>query len=169
MIDGVALIEETNPPLSTECEYGTNLGLPVIGPDGSSVPGHIYRDDMMNWNIGSFDPVGGDDNPCFLGSLLCNILDLWEFEELPCTGNTSSMSYSVRIVLDTISEVDSSSHAVLSSIMMGIDSIEYRFGPISSGEMYYIRFLGSDCQDVLEFQGVLDCDLCGYDISRSRI
>ena len=157
IIDGVALVET---PGSGDCNY-SDPSIISVGPDGTFVPGHVYRDDMMNWYIGAFDPVGGEDNPCTLGPAMCNPLDLWEFEILPCTANNSAGTYSVRVVLDSISGVDSASHAVASSIMMGVDSIEYTMGPIPSGEMYYIRFLGSDCMDVLVYQGVVDCDLCG--------
>ena len=58
VLDIVALIEENNPPSATEYHYGP----PTVGPDGSYVPGHVFRCDT-NWVIGSFDPVGGDDTP----------------------------------------------------------------------------------------------------------
>ncbi len=63
--DGVALIEEPNPPSGTECEYATALGLPVVGPDGAFVPGLIGRDPdgTGNWVIGPYDPTGGGDTP----------------------------------------------------------------------------------------------------------
>ena len=62
VLDGVAAIEEPNPPSGTEFEYGTDLGLPVIGPDGSFVPGHLFVDQNGNWQIGEFS-VGTDDTP----------------------------------------------------------------------------------------------------------
>jgi len=35
----------------------------VVGPDGATdVPGHVYRC-SVGWQIGQFDPVGGDDTP----------------------------------------------------------------------------------------------------------
>src|SRR5690606_24552300 len=60
---GVALIEEPNPPAGTEYEYATSLGLPVVGPDGTFVPGHVA---LINgvWQIGNFDPA----NPAALDS-----------------------------------------------------------------------------------------------------
>ncbi len=58
--DMVALIEEPNPPTSTECAYGKVM----VGPDGSFVPGHAYRcSDTGEWAIGAFDIVDGDDTP----------------------------------------------------------------------------------------------------------
>ncbi|MCP5516992.1 MAG: PEP-CTERM sorting domain-containing protein [Verrucomicrobiales bacterium] len=37
---------------------------PMIGPDGAIAPGHIYRSlDGGAWQIGRFDPDGGDDTP----------------------------------------------------------------------------------------------------------
>lgn len=63
VMDGLSLIEEMNPPTGTEFEYGSSLGLPVIGPDGSFVPGHVYRfpDGTGGWNTGEFDPAVGND------------------------------------------------------------------------------------------------------------
>lgn len=55
-LDRVALIKEDNPPSTTEYHYGP----PVVGPDGSFVPGHVY-DCPDGWRIGNF--AGGDDTP----------------------------------------------------------------------------------------------------------
>lgn len=65
IIDGLALVEDlTIPPSGTEFHYATQLGLPAVGPDGSSVPGHVFRlPDGGPFQIGSFDPVGGRDTP----------------------------------------------------------------------------------------------------------
>lgn len=58
IVDLIALVEEANPPSSTEFHYGP----PQIGPDGSFVPGHVFRCDE-GWVIGEFDPGAGDDTP----------------------------------------------------------------------------------------------------------
>lgn len=65
VVDAVALIEEPNPPVSTECEYATDLGFPTVGPDGSFVPGLVGRDPDGTgpWVFGPFDPAGGGDTP----------------------------------------------------------------------------------------------------------
>jgi hypothetical protein len=67
VVDGVALIEEVNPPAGTEFEYASDLGLPTVGPDGTFVPGHVYRflDNPANtsWTVGPFDIALGDDTP----------------------------------------------------------------------------------------------------------
>jgi len=65
VVDGVALIEEENPPSGTECHYGNDLGLAVVGPDGGYAPGQIGRDPDGTgpWIIGDFDPAGGTDSP----------------------------------------------------------------------------------------------------------
>lgn len=65
VIDCVALIEEANPPSSTEYEYATALGFPTVGPDGSFVPGQVGRDPDGTgpWIIGLFDPASGTDSP----------------------------------------------------------------------------------------------------------
>jgi hypothetical protein len=62
--DRIALILEDNPPSSTECHYGP----PYAGPDGSFVPGQVYRcgpamAPFYGWFIGLFDPVGTTDTP----------------------------------------------------------------------------------------------------------
>ncbi len=57
--DQIALLEEANPPTGTECHYGAN----TIGPDGTFVPGHVYRCPNNVWVIGEFDPALLDDTP----------------------------------------------------------------------------------------------------------
>jgi len=53
VVDTIALIKTTTvPPTGTEWYYGPN----TIGPDGTFVPGHIWRcEDTGCWNIGKFD------------------------------------------------------------------------------------------------------------------
>ena len=53
VVDTIALIETTtNPPTGTGWYYGPN----TIGPDGTFVPGHIWRcEDTGCWTIGRFD------------------------------------------------------------------------------------------------------------------
>jgi hypothetical protein len=64
IVDAISLIETDNPPASEFDEWNYNYG-GGIGPDGTFVPGHIYRLPNGNgpWNIGPFDPVGGFDTP----------------------------------------------------------------------------------------------------------
>lgn len=70
VIDGLALILEANPPGSTECHYGTDLGLPVVGPStpfgpGPFAPVHVGRDPDATgpWIEGDADPAAGSDTP----------------------------------------------------------------------------------------------------------
>ncbi len=65
VVDGVALIEEANPPTGTECHYADSLMLPTVGPDGTFVPGQVGRDPDGSgpWIIGVFDLSGGTDSP----------------------------------------------------------------------------------------------------------
>ena len=57
--DSVALILAPNPPpAGVELAYSAN----TVGPDGTFVPGHAFRCDET-FEIGAFDPVGGDDTP----------------------------------------------------------------------------------------------------------
>lgn len=61
VVDRVAIILEDNPPVTTEWHYGP----PTVGPDGMSVPGHVFRcaDGLDGWQIGPFDPNVGVDTP----------------------------------------------------------------------------------------------------------
>lgn len=62
-LDAIAILETTDsPPTTTEWAYVT-LGASV-GPDGTFVPGHVYRQpDGGDWQIGQFELEGGDDTP----------------------------------------------------------------------------------------------------------
>ncbi|MGE3182881.1 MAG: PEP-CTERM sorting domain-containing protein [Phycisphaerae bacterium] len=59
VVDAISLIETANPPANNadEWDYGFGGG---IGPDGTFVPGHVYRfaNETGPWNIGIFE---GDD------------------------------------------------------------------------------------------------------------
>ncbi|MBX2838849.1 MAG: ExeM/NucH family extracellular endonuclease [Gammaproteobacteria bacterium] len=55
LIDSLALVEDLN---NGELVYSSNQ----IGPDGSFVPGHVFRCDT-GFEIGVFDPNGGVDTP----------------------------------------------------------------------------------------------------------
>ena len=58
IVDLVAIIEEENPPGSTEYHYGP----PTVGPDDGAVPGLVFRC-QGGWEIGSLDVSTGDDTP----------------------------------------------------------------------------------------------------------
>jgi len=83
VIDSIALIESpTVPPSGTEYAYGSNR----IGPDGTFVPGHIWRcQDTGCWNIGLFDIAAnqsaGNETPGANGQ---------DCEESSCTGDLNS-------------------------------------------------------------------------------
>jgi hypothetical protein len=63
LLDAVAILEsDTQPPTNTEWAY-VGLG-GSVGPDGSYVPGHVYRDSVTGeWQVGQYDPAAGDDTP----------------------------------------------------------------------------------------------------------
>jgi len=65
IVDGVAMIEEPNPPADNDFEYATPLGFPTVGPNGTFVPGHTFRlpNGTGNFMIGAFDPDDGNDTP----------------------------------------------------------------------------------------------------------
>lgn len=55
MVDCIALIETVGSGDPIYCDE-------VVGPDGTYVPGQVYRC-ADSWQIGAFDPVAGDDTP----------------------------------------------------------------------------------------------------------
>ena len=58
VVDGLALVvDDARPPSTSEWEYATPLGLPVVGPDGTFAPAQVYRDGE-SFVIGVFDPTG---------------------------------------------------------------------------------------------------------------
>lgn len=63
LVDLIALVEEENPPGSTEFHYGP----PSVGPDGSFVPGQVFLCED-GWRIGSFssfvNDTPGTENNC---------------------------------------------------------------------------------------------------------
>ena len=61
IVDSVGLVETAAiPPVGTEYAYGAV----IVGPDGSFVPGHVFRCvDRGVWLIGPFDPLVGKDTP----------------------------------------------------------------------------------------------------------
>lgn len=63
IVDGFSLVETLDVPASGEYFYAASLGLPVIGPDGTFVPGHVYReiDGTGDFLIGAF--VSANDTP----------------------------------------------------------------------------------------------------------
>lgn len=56
VIDCLSIVEDFD---SGEPIYCAN----TVGPDGNFVPGHSFYCTDTGWNIGAFDPVGGDDTP----------------------------------------------------------------------------------------------------------
>lgn len=62
-LDAVALLATAEvPPTTTEWAY-PGLGTSV-GPDGTVVPGYVYRQaDGGDWQIGQMDALGGQDTP----------------------------------------------------------------------------------------------------------
>jgi len=61
VLDAVSLVESVG---TGDLYYATALGGADVGPDGTFVPGHVYRlPDGGTWNIGIFDPATGLDSP----------------------------------------------------------------------------------------------------------
>jgi hypothetical protein len=55
-VDTIALVDDTN---GGDCVYGE-----AVGPDGGTVPAHVYRcEGPSSWTIGAVDPAAGDDTP----------------------------------------------------------------------------------------------------------
>ncbi|MEJ2563016.1 MAG: ExeM/NucH family extracellular endonuclease [Anaerolineales bacterium] len=86
IVDLIALIEEENPPTGTEYSYGP----PTVGPDGSYVPGYVFRCED-GFRIGPFT-VGGETpgaaNNCFFG--FCGD-DATPIHAIQGTGDTSPL------------------------------------------------------------------------------
>lgn len=62
--DVVSVIGTGTPGGDAEHYYAAELGGEAVGPDGTFVPGHVYRaSDTGTWQIGAFDPAGGNDTP----------------------------------------------------------------------------------------------------------
>lgn len=96
IVDGVALIENSL-PVGTECEYGTDLGLPVIGPDGSFVPAHLGLNPGTDvWTIGTFDEETGTDTPCMPNNTLP--IELISF--------TAKLTNAQQVVLDWVTATE---------------------------------------------------------------
>ncbi len=57
-LDLIAVIGPWTIPITTEHHYGP----PTVGPDGDFSPGHVFLC-SIGWQIGQFNPVGGDDTP----------------------------------------------------------------------------------------------------------
>ncbi|MEM6331062.1 MAG: PEP-CTERM sorting domain-containing protein [Planctomycetota bacterium] len=60
VIDGFSLLE-TDPLVEGELLYASQFGLPTIGPDGSFVPGHVFRlpNETGPFSIGPFGTFTG--------------------------------------------------------------------------------------------------------------
>lgn len=97
IIDSVALVET---PASGDCYYGSA----TVGPDGSFVPGHVYRCDTDPggpWFIGPFDPATGVDtpgapNPCSYGA--CCFDGGSRGGACPCPGNFDDTGASMGLI-----------------------------------------------------------------------
>lgn len=97
IIDSIALVET---PGTGDCYYGPA----EVGPDGTFVPGHVYRcdgDPMGPWFIGPFDVGVGVDtpgaaNPCILGA--CCFDGGARGLPCPCPGNFDDTGASMGIV-----------------------------------------------------------------------
>jgi hypothetical protein len=65
IMDGLALVQDPAAvPSGTEFHYAGQLGLTIVGPDGSAVPAHAYRfPDGGSFQFGTFDPASGRDTP----------------------------------------------------------------------------------------------------------
>ncbi|YCM43834.1 PEP-CTERM sorting domain-containing protein [Verrucomicrobiaceae bacterium 227] len=63
VLNAISPLEEVNPPANTEYAYAASLGGEEVGPDGSFVPSHVFRDSSGNLNIGNFDIATGADTP----------------------------------------------------------------------------------------------------------
>jgi hypothetical protein len=60
IVDDLSLVED--PAFDCAAFIEAYYSPVVVGPDGTFVPGHVFRCGT-GWEIGAFDPVGGQDTP----------------------------------------------------------------------------------------------------------
>jgi len=66
ILDSIALVSTTQPAPSGASDWWYG---PRIGPDGGAQPGHVYRCSPAGaWQIGQYNPVGGNDTPGEVGA-----------------------------------------------------------------------------------------------------
>lgn len=108
IVDEVALIETVG---SGELVYSAVQ----VGPDGTFVPGHVFRsvDGSGVFNIGAFDPSGGDDTPgqSLDGSVVCfEVVEPTELTimEIQGAGHTSPFEGELVETSGIVTAVDTS-------------------------------------------------------------
>ncbi len=82
-LDRIAVVEEENPPSSTEYHYGP----PTIGPDGGFVPGHVFRCED-GWHIGQHDQTAGDDTPGDVNACTPTPSVVWDYGSITVQNGT---------------------------------------------------------------------------------
>lgn len=79
LLSDVSLVEE---PAGGEHYYSAN----TVGPDGTFAPAHVfYCTDTMDWRIGDFDHIAGDDTPGAVND--CTLQGEWS-NYCPATANS---------------------------------------------------------------------------------
>lgn len=108
IVDEVALIETVG---SGELVYSAVQ----VGPDGTFVPGHVFRsvDGSGVFNIGAFDPSGGDDTPgqSLDGTVICfEVIEPTELTimEIQGAGHTSPFEGELVETSGIVTAVDTS-------------------------------------------------------------
>jgi hypothetical protein len=68
VVDAIGIVEQPNDSDPEEFTYGAAFGFADIGPDGSFMPGMVYRgsDDGL-WNIGEFNLLNDEGTALFAG------------------------------------------------------------------------------------------------------
>jgi hypothetical protein len=68
VVDAIGIVEQPNDSDPEEYTYGAAFGFADIGPDGSFMPGMVYRgsDDGL-WNIGEFNLLNDEGTALFAG------------------------------------------------------------------------------------------------------
>lgn len=91
VVDRIALVKEENPPSGTEFHYGP----PSVGPDGSSVPGHVFVCEE-GWRIGDF-ALGGKDTPGAANACGGGVAQAVKIHEVQGSGATVAISGPVAV------------------------------------------------------------------------
>ncbi|MEM7167339.1 MAG: hypothetical protein AAF581_17895 [Planctomycetota bacterium] len=152
-LDRIALVEEPNPPTSTEFHYGP----PQIGPDFSFVPGHVYRcpDGTGPWFIGDFTPGVNDT----LGATNGSCMGLCETPQLStpiadCVANTVTLNW----LPGTWASIEVRRDGMPIAVgLPGTDVMYVDTTPVQ-GSTYFYEVVGT-CQGAMGMAGV-SVDFC---------
>jgi predicted extracellular nuclease len=158
VIDAVSLVET---PTAGEHFYGSQLGFVDVGPDGSYVPGHVFRDESGDWQIGDFN--GGADTPGVFPNVVeqpapqCDVTELTLISAVQGPGSSSSMEGSDVTIEGSVTAV----YPDLSGIAVQEEPIDDDGDPATSEGVFVhvgsgFDFSGLSRFDIVQVTGEVD-------------